>query len=88
MGAKPATVITWLSSPIPAAAVPTATTAVIRGRAVAAREPKARKSTTAAAASPMASAVFPLGGSVVPALSPPASTWSPSPAAFLAVSIT
>lgn len=88
IGAKSATVMAWLSRVIPAEAVPTAASAVTIGRKVAASEPKARKSTTAAAPSPMISASWARGASVSAIPAPPSSTWRPRPDARCAVSTT
>ncbi len=58
------------------------------GSREAAREPKARKRTTAATATPTASARWPSGVSVSATAPPPNSTWSPSVPAAFAVSTT
>ncbi len=68
--------------------MPTLTRAVAMGSREAAREPKARKRTTAATATPMSSAVCSAGASVRATAEPPTSTWSPSPSAPCAASTT
>ncbi|CAM5710131.1 hypothetical protein SANTM175S_01900 [Streptomyces antimycoticus] len=78
MGAKSAMVMAWPSSPMAAYAVPTPMSAVAIGSSVAASEPKARKRTTAATPTPMASLRWadPVR-SVSPAPTPPISTSRP-----------
>lgn len=88
MGAKSATVMAWLSSPIPAYAVPTETIAVTIGRMLAASEPKARKRTTAATTTPTISLRCAELVSVSAAALPPTATWRPSAEAAFAVSTT
>lgn len=88
MGAKSATVITWPRSTVPAYAVPTETSAVAMGSMLAASEPKARKRTTAATTTPMASLRWAEGASVSATAGPPSSTWRWSAAAVFAVSTT
>ncbi|CAO0826154.1 hypothetical protein SMICM17S_03927 [Streptomyces microflavus] len=56
------------------------------GSRLAASEPKARKRTTAATTTPMASAMWAVGASVRAMAVPPSSTWSPSASAAFAVS--
>lgn len=65
--------------------MPTLTSAVAMGNREAAREPKARNSTTAATATPTISAVCPPDGSLSSTALPPSSTSSPSVSAAFAV---
>ncbi len=56
------------------------------GSRLAASDPKARKRTTAATATPTTSAIWAEGASVRAMAVPPSSTWSPSLSAAFAVS--
>ena len=55
VGAMTATAATWLNRPIEKIAVPSATTAVMSGRAMPSNEPKAMRMMMPAATTPMAS---------------------------------
>lgn len=87
-GATSGMSVTWLISIVESMPRPTPKTAMTIGSTIAKSEPKARKSTTAAAAMPTISAM-PVGGSWMRVIAwPPSSTWRPERSACRAVSTT